>query len=74
MCEFSRLLIEEGLVQGREEGRAEGKAEGIEEKGVKCFLNCIERGMSIENAKAIAELTDEQVRKAMTMNKRGTQG
>ena len=51
MCEFSRLLIEEGA----------------EERAIMMFINCLDDGMSVEKAKRLTELTDEQVQKALKM-------
>lgn len=65
----SEILRAEGKVKGRAEGRAEGKTEGFEEKGIQVFLNCLGRNMSIEDAQAIAEISDELVERALKMRK-----
>lgn len=43
--------------EGREEGKAEGKAEGEAGKGMTVYRNCRSRGMSAEEAAAIADIS-----------------
>ncbi len=38
----------------------EGRAEAWQEKSIRTFNNCLDRGMSAEDAQAIAEITDIQ--------------
>ena len=45
----------------RMEGRLEGRLEGLAEKGIQVFINAVSRGMSEEDAKAIAEIDDSLV-------------
>ena len=58
----AKTAMREGLMRGRTEGKAEGKAEGILEKGLQVFKNCIARGMSKEDALAIAEITEDDLK------------
>lgn len=51
----------EGMAEGMVQGMAEGKAEGALEKGLRVYQNCIDRGMSKEDALAIAEITEEDL-------------
>lgn len=64
MCitEFDEKVFVKGI---REEGREEGIKEGINYKGIKVFLNCLERGMDIGNAQEIAEISNELVEEAL---------
>jgi len=55
----------EGRLEGRQEGRIEGLETGREEKGIQVFLRCMEKGMDREEAQSIAEISDEQVEKAL---------
>ena len=43
--------------EGREEGKEEGKAEGEARKGMTVYRNCRSRGMSAEEAAAIADIS-----------------
>jgi flagellar biosynthesis/type III secretory pathway protein FliH len=77
MCEAMQRLMEdeinEKVAAGRAEGRAEGRvagitagrAEGRDSKGIQVFLNCKNRGMSNEEAQAIADISDELVKIAL---------
>ena len=53
----------EGEIKGRAEGRAEGKAEGLEEGQAKTTLmvyrNCLNRGMSQQDAIEISGISKE---------------
>ena len=54
---------EEGRAEGKAEGRAEGKAEGLEEGQAKTTLmvyrNCLNRGMSQQDAIEISGISKE---------------
>ena len=55
MCQaFADMRLE-----GRLEGIRVGREEGFNEKGIQVYINAISRGMSEEDAKAIAEISDE---------------
>ena len=57
MCEVAERLEKRGIEKGIQQG--------IDEKGVQVFLNCISRGMSREDAQAIADISDSLVKKAL---------
>lgn len=59
------------LFKGRQEGRQEGRREGRQEKAMICYLNAIKRGMSHDDAMAIAELTEEETQKAEELRENG---
>ena len=69
MCEVAERLvnkgIEKGIQKGLQKGRQQGRKKGIDEKGIQVFLNCIARGMSREDAQAIADISDSLVEKAL---------
>lgn len=48
----------EGLTQGRAEGLTQGRSEGSRSHAIAVFRNCIERGMSREEAIAISEIDE----------------
>jgi flagellar biosynthesis/type III secretory pathway protein FliH len=58
----------EGHREGRLEGRLEGQTEGSNNKGIQVFLNCKKRGMSDQDAQAIADISDELVKIALKDN------
>jgi len=62
---FYMDAVSEGETKGRLEGRIEGLETGREEKGIQVFLRCLEKGMDREEAQSIAEISDEQVEKAL---------
>lgn len=68
MCQaFADMRMEgrlEGRLEGIRAGREEGRLEGINEKGIQVFINAVNRGMTEEDAKAIAEIDDELVKEA----------
>jgi hypothetical protein len=45
--------------------REESREQGSNEKGIRAFLNCKNRGMSDADAQAIAEISDELVKIAL---------
>lgn len=49
----AKIILEQGVEQGLEQG--------LEQKGIKVFKNAIHRGVSVEDAQAIAEISDELV-------------
>jgi hypothetical protein len=57
-----------GRLEGRREGRLEGQTEGSNNKGIQVFLNCKKRGMSDQDAQAIADISDELVKIALKDN------
>ncbi len=75
MCEVADRLvnkgIEKGLQKGLQKGRQQGRKKGIDEKGIQVFLNCIARGMSREDAQAIADISDSLVEKALCAKSTG---
>ena len=55
--------------QAYEKGLTQGREEGIEEKSIECFLNLINEGMSKEEAQRLAEIGDDLVEKALSLQK-----
>lgn len=51
-------VLELQTLRSFREGRAEGKAEGEESKGKAVYRNCRRRGMSAEEAAAVADISD----------------
>ena len=77
-AEFLNSTMELGLVYEEEDGGIKmckamelkekkdvnrGRREGIEEKTVRVYRNCVNRGMSKEDAIAISEITKEQLKR-----------
>lgn len=56
----------EGQEDGRKEGRKEGRLEGIEEAKITIFQNMIRRGFQMEEARTLAELSEEQAKKILS--------
>ena len=65
MCEVADRLVNKGIEEGLQKGLQKGLKEGMQEKGILVFLNCMERGMSREDAQAIADISDSLVEKAL---------
>ncbi len=63
MCEVAERLVNKGI----EKGIQKGLQKGIDQKGIQVFLNCISRGMSREDAQAIADISDSLVEKAFSV-------
>jgi flagellar biosynthesis/type III secretory pathway protein FliH len=61
---------EESREEGRRQGREQGREQGSNEKGIRVFLNCKNRGMSDADAQAIAEISDELVKIALKRRNR----
>jgi hypothetical protein len=61
----SEYNYEMDMAVQREESREEGREQGSNEKGIRVFLNCKNRGMSDADAQAIAEISDELVKIAL---------
>ncbi len=57
--------INRGRIEGRKEGRIEGRIEGREEIMLQVFQNCIDRGMSREDAIAISGITESVLKRKM---------
>ena len=55
---------EEGIEEGEARGRAEGEAHGVDRKGREVYMNCRSRGMSIEDAMAIAGISSSLAEEA----------
>jgi hypothetical protein len=55
----------ESEAKGVMRGRLEGQTEGSNNKGIQVFLNCKKRGMSDQDAQAIADISDELVKIAL---------
>ncbi|MDY6334651.1 MAG: hypothetical protein SPL56_07595, partial [Lachnospiraceae bacterium] len=49
----------EGEIKGRAEGETKGRTEGYNEKTLIVYRNCLNRGMSQQDAIAISEITSE---------------
>ena len=56
--------ISEGWNDGHTAGINEGWNDASLQKGLQVFINCKKHGMTDEDAKAIAEITDEQMKMA----------
>ena len=65
MCEVAERLVNKGIEKGIQKGLQKGLQKGIDQKGIQVFLNCIARGMSREDAQAIADISDSLVEKAL---------
>jgi hypothetical protein len=66
----SEYNYEMDMAVQREESREEGREQGSNEKGIRVFLNCKNRGMSDADAQAIAEISDELVKIALKRRNR----
>lgn len=55
-----------GRSEGQEDGRKEGRLEGIEEAKITIFKNMIRRGFQMEEARTLAELSEEQAKKILS--------
>lgn len=64
MCQAFADMRMEGRLEGISIGRTEGLSIGRKEALIQVFINAINRGMSEEDAKAIAELDDELMKVA----------
>ena len=64
MCDVAERLETKGRMEGRIEGRMEGRIEGIAEKALQVYNNCIDRGMSKEDAVAISGYNPKAVKTA----------
>ncbi len=69
MCRAMELKekrdINRGRKEGRKEGRIEGRIEGREEIMLQVFQNCIDRGMSREDAIAISGITESVLKRKL---------
>lgn len=63
--------IEKGKIEGRIEGKIEGKIEGRLEGSMTSYLNAINKGLSHDDARDIAGITDEAAANAMALRKEG---
>ena len=61
----AKTAMREGFAKGKLEGILEGKLEGKLENGLQVYKNCIARGMSKEDALAIAEITEDDLKKSI---------
>jgi hypothetical protein len=61
----SEYNYEMDIAVQRAESEARGLIRGRDNKGIQVFLNCKNRGMSTEEAQAIADISDELVRVAL---------
>ena len=55
MCTYADAIERKGIEKGIEEGIERG----IEKAEYRCFKNCMDRGMSLEDAKALSGAGDE---------------
>ena len=53
------------IIRAVEEEKEEARAQGFNEKGISVFMNAMKRGMSMEDAKAIAEIDEELIEIAL---------
>ena len=56
--------VRKGIKQGRQEGRQEGMQEERYEGAIRTYNNCLDRGMSENDAIAISEISDSALKKA----------
>ena len=56
--------IEQGIEQGMKQGIEQGMKEGIEQGKLTIIKNLLTNGLSIEEVKRIAEVTEEEIRQA----------
>ena len=61
----AKTIYRSGLKKGKLEGKLEGKMEGELKKAIQVFKNCLNRGMSKEDALAISELSEEDIPKEL---------
>ncbi|MCS6832622.1 MAG: hypothetical protein NZ521_03525 [Flammeovirgaceae bacterium] len=54
--------IEKGIEKGRKEGIKKGRKEGEYQKALKTAMNCLKKGLSIEDTASITELAIEEIR------------
>lgn len=59
------------LNEGRKVGILEGKRQGMQQQSMVCYLNAISRGMSHEDAVAIAEISEQDAVQALALRKAG---
>ena len=60
MCEFSRMLVAEGRVEGRAEGRVEGRAEGQ----LLTYNKLVNKGvMSVKEASGYMGISEEEFKR-----------
>ena len=64
----AKTAMREGFAKGRSEGLAEGLIEDQMEKALQVYNNCIARGMTKEDALAIAEITEEDIKNITSTN------
>lgn len=64
-------ILNEGIRQGIRQGKQEGIQQGLREKGMLCYLNAITRGMSHEDAIAIAGISEEDAVSAVSLRESG---
>ena len=58
---MSQVIYEEGIKKGIKEGIKEGIETGERSKALQVYANCINRGMSKEDALAISGLSEKEV-------------
>ena len=61
--------LKQGLTQGIEKGISQGRVEGLAQGRMKVFLNLIGIGMSKEEAQRLAEIGDDLIEKALSLQK-----
>ena len=57
----AKTIYRNGFKNGELKGELKGKLEGKLENGIQVYKNCLNRGMSKEDALAISELTEEDI-------------
>jgi DNA-directed RNA polymerase subunit F len=68
MCQAIEEMISGARTEGEKCGEKRGFAQGRDNKGIQVFLNCKNRGMSNEEAQAIADISDKLVEIALEQN------
>ena len=64
MCTALEKLKQQGIEEGKKEGIEQGKKEGIEEGKLTVIKNLLANGLSMEEIKKFAGVTEKEIRKA----------
>jgi hypothetical protein len=68
MCQAIEEMMNDARTEGEKCGEKRGFTQGSDNKGIQVFLNCKSRGMSNEEAQAIADISDQLVEIALEQN------
>ena len=64
-------ILNDGIQLGIQKGLQKGLQKGRQEGAMWCYLNAVSRGMSQEDARAIAGISEEDAKKAIRLRKEG---